>query len=124
MTLSHYLAALWGITIVTVSITLLIHPSRLDKLLKETANEADMFYGGIVTFVVGLGMVLVHNLWVADWRVSITLLGWLSILKGLDMLFLPKRMKKRWANTENKYWRFIFLFMSFLGLLLTYLAFS
>jgi hypothetical protein len=123
MTISNYLGQLWGITIVVVSFTLLINPDRLDKLVREMENEAAMFFGGIITLIIGVAMVLAHNIWVLDWRLSLTLLGWLSILKGLDILFLPKRMKKRWAKTENKHWRLIFLFLLILGLTLIYFGF-
>jgi VanZ family protein len=36
-------------------------------------------------------MVSFHNLWVADWRVVITIIGWLSILKGAIRILLPGR---------------------------------
>jgi len=124
MSISNYLAELWGITIVVVSLALLIDQKRLEKLFIGVENEVAMFFGGVVTLIIGLAMVLAHNLWVFDWRLSLTILGWLSIVKGIDILFLPKRMKKRWAKTENKYWRLIFLFLLFLGLTLTYFGFT
>jgi hypothetical protein len=123
MTISNYLGQLWGITIVVVSFSLLINPDRLEKLVREMENEAAMFFWGIITLVIGVAMVLAHNIWVIDWRLSLTLIGWLSILKGLNILFLPKPMKNRWAKTKNKYWRFIFLFLLILGLTLIYFGF-
>jgi hypothetical protein len=123
MTISNYLGQLWGITIVVVSFSLLLNPDRLEKLVREMENEAAMFFWGITTLIIGVAMVLAHNIWVLDWRLSLTLIGWLSILKGLNILFLPKPMKNRWANTKNKYWRLIFLFLLILGLTLIYFGF-
>ncbi len=124
MNLSKYLAELWGITIAVVSFVLLIKPKRLGRLFAEVENEAIMFFLGIVTFAIGLAMVLVHNLWVPDWRVAITILGWLTLFKGLDLLFLPERLKKRWPKMKNWLWLLIFTFLLLSGLVLTYLGFS
>ena len=124
MNASNYLAELWGITIVVVSLALLIKPKRLEKLFREVENEATMFFWGTFSLVVGIAMVLAHNLWVRDWRVIITILGWLSLIKGLDVLFLPERMRKRWAKMENRQWRPIFVFLLFIGLVITYLGFT
>ncbi len=68
-------------------------------------------------------MVLVHNLWVLDWRIAITILGWLTLFKGLDLLFLPERMQKRWPKMKNWLWLLIFTFLLLNGLVLTYLGF-
>ncbi len=124
MNISNYLAQLWGITIVVVSFVLLIKPILLKRLFADVENGAILFFLGIVTFATGLAMVLVHNLWVPDWRVSITILGWLTLLKGLDLLFLPERMKKRWPIMKNWQWLLIFTILLLSGLVLTYLGFT
>lgn len=124
MNLSNYLAEVWGITIVVVSLALLIKPKRLEKLFAEMEDEATMFLWGKVSLVIGIAMVLIHNLWVKDWRIIVTILGWLSLLKGLDVLFLPGHMRKRWAKMENRQWRLIFVFLLFIGLVITYLGFT
>jgi uncharacterized membrane protein len=123
MNLSNFLAELWGITIVVVSFALLINPKRLERLFAEVENEATMFFLGIVSLVIGITMVLVHNVWAPDWRVAITILGWLTLFKGLDILFLPECMKKRWPKMKNWLWLLIFTFLLFSGLVLAYLGF-
>ncbi|PIU88084.1 hypothetical protein COS64_04710 [archaeon CG06_land_8_20_14_3_00_37_11] len=124
MILSNYLAALWGITIFVVSLSLLVKQKVLGKLFAEMKNEAIMYFGGIFSLVVGIAMVLAHNVWVLNWQVIITILGWLSLLKGLDVLFLPKRMKTRWAKMEKKQWFIIFLSLLIFGLILIYFGFT
>ena len=124
MILSNYLAALWGITIFVVSLSLLVKQKVLGKLVAEMKNEAIMYFGGIFSLVVGIAMVLAHNVWVLNWQVIITILGWLSLLKGLDVLFLPKRMKTRWAKMEKKQWFIIFLSLLIFGLILIYFGFT
>ncbi len=83
-----------------------------------------MSFLGVVTLVIGLAMVLVHNVWVLDWRVAITILGWLTLLKGFDLLFFPERMKNRWPTMKNWLWVVIFGSMLLVGLVLSYLGFT
>ena len=37
----------------------------------------------------GIAIVSVHNLWTADWRVIITLIGWMAIIQGAARLVMP-----------------------------------
>jgi hypothetical protein len=43
----------------------------------------------LVLLVVGLLIVIYHNLWLANWVIIITLTGWLFIIKALIFLLLP-----------------------------------
>jgi hypothetical protein len=124
MNVSNFLAELWGITIIVVSFVFLISPKFLERLLVDTENKTTMFLWGITTLIIGLMMIVVHNVWTLDWRLVITILGWLTLLKGLDLLLLPKRMRRRWLNTENWQWKVIFVFLLLSGLLLTFLGFT
>jgi hypothetical protein len=35
-------------------------------------------------------IVVLHNLWVADLRVMVTILGWLAVASGVTMLLAPE----------------------------------
>ncbi len=122
--MSNYLAQLWGITIVAVSLAILAKPKLLEGLFTEAENKVTMFFWGVVTVAVGTAMVFTHNVWTPDWRVVITILGWLTLVKGLDILLLPKRMRKRWARVRNQQWRVIFTLLLLGGLVFIYLGFA
>jgi hypothetical protein len=47
---------------------------------------------GVLALVAGLAIVNAHSLWVADWRVIITILGWLAILRGAASLLVPMKV--------------------------------
>ena len=36
-------------------------------------------------------MVRVHNVWVADWRIIITLAGWFSVFGGIVRMLMPEQ---------------------------------
>jgi hypothetical protein len=46
--------------------------------------------GGLYALLVGLVIVVLHNLWVADLRVMVTILGWLAVASGVTMLLAPE----------------------------------
>ena len=43
----------------------------------------------LILLVVGLLIVIYHNLWLANWVIMITLIGWLFIIKALVLLLFP-----------------------------------
>ena len=122
MNTSDYLAEIWGIAFVLVSLVFLVKIELLEKLLELAENDAVMIFFGAVTLIAGVVMVCIHNLWVPDWRVIITVLGWLTLLKGLDQLLFAKHMQRRWSNMSSRRWRIIFVFLLIFGLTLVYLG--
>jgi len=123
--LSNYLAEVWGISIVAVSLALLIKPKYLKTLFAEVENEATMLFLGMVNLIIGVAMVLAHNVWARNWQVIITILGWISLVKGLSVLFLPEYMKKWVKKMENQQWLPIALvILVFVGLIITYFGFT
>lgn len=53
-------------------------------------NAALTYLTGFIAVTFGLLIIGYHNLWVADWRVLITIIGWLALIKGLIFIVLPK----------------------------------
>jgi hypothetical protein len=61
------------------------------EFAKAAARDKPLiFFAGAVLLVSSLAIVQTHNLWVADWRVIITLFGWLGVLGGIVRIFLPE----------------------------------
>jgi hypothetical protein len=62
-------------------------PKIAQELLK---NRSLVFFGGAMAVIFGLVIVILHNVWELDWKVIITLIGYLSLLKGIVRLFAPE----------------------------------
>jgi len=123
--LSNYLAEIWGISIVAVSLALLIKEKHLKRLFLSLETEDNLFSWGMISFVIGLATVLAHNIWVGSWQVAVTFLGWAALIKGLLLLFTPEFMKKYAKKIENQSWLpIVLVLMVFAGLALTYFAFT
>jgi uncharacterized membrane protein HdeD (DUF308 family) len=90
MSTSIFLAKLIGPILLVVGIGLILNAASYRSLADEfLKSPALIFLSGWLTMPAGLAIVLTHNVWAADWRVLITLLGWVGIVAGVIRLSLP-----------------------------------
>ena len=94
MNTSRSIARLMGPILLVIGIGmafgLMMEGAGYSNLIKEfIANRALIFLTGILALVAGVAIVNVHNVWVQDWRVIITILGWLLVLRGVMLLVFP-----------------------------------
>jgi hypothetical protein len=94
MTTSRYIARLMGPVLLVIGIGmvfgLMMEGPGYSSLMKEfIADRAVIFVTGILALLAGVAIVNAHNLWVQDWRVIVTVLGWLLVLRGVMLLVFP-----------------------------------
>jgi hypothetical protein len=90
MSASTLIARLAGPVFLVMGLGMLFEAETVRALSQEfLANRALIYFAGMLTLVAGLAIVNTHNLWVYDWRVIITVLGWLSVIGGVFRLLLP-----------------------------------
>ena len=68
------------------------YPEAYVGVLREINNQSATIILGMFALLAGLAIVNAHNLWVSDWRVIITILGWLAIARGALSLLFPNKM--------------------------------
>jgi len=89
---SIFLAQLIGPVCLVTGAALFINGVGLRALLFEFIDSpALIFLSGIITMVAGLAIVLHHNIWVADWRVLITIVGWMGTIGGAIRIAIPQQ---------------------------------
>ena len=94
MQTSIFIARLLGPVLLVAGIAMLINRKQLDAIVAEVLRSPLLLLLlGIIDFTVGLAIVLAHNLWVADWRLIITLLGWLLMVRGAVRMLIPEHAK-------------------------------
>ena len=94
METSVLIAKLVGPMMLVLGLFVAFNPARMRRIGREFLDsDALIFISGVITLPVGLAIVVTHNVWVADWRVLITLIGWIFILAGLARIALPAAMK-------------------------------
>lgn len=98
MDTSVYLARLLGPVLAVAGIGILISPNAYLAMAGGMMNDAALIYlATIMGLLGGLALLQAHNLWVADWRVIITLLGWLTVIESVVWLLFPSEMRRVWA---------------------------
>ena len=95
MQTSLYLAKLIGPTLIVIGIGMLINRDGYRDMAREFLGSRALIYlAGLFAFVPGLAMVLAHNVWAADWRVIITILGWLALIGGAFRILFPQEVTR------------------------------
>ena len=90
MSNSLFLARLIGPVMLVVGLAVFANPRGFRDMAEEfLASRALMFLSGLIIMPVGIAIVLTHNIWTADWRVAITVFGWLCAIGGALRLFGP-----------------------------------
>ncbi len=98
MNISLSLARLIGPFLLVLFSSLLINRKQALLWMREgVKNRVLIIFSGVVSFLIGEYIVSVHNLWVSDWRVVVTLVAWIVLLKGVVRMVFPERFAS-WVN--------------------------
>jgi hypothetical protein len=88
---SIFIARLVGPALAWVGLAILLRPQAFRLVLQSfMASPATLYLTGFLALIGSLALVLVHNLWVADWRVVVTVLGWVGVVKGAAIIMRPE----------------------------------
>jgi hypothetical protein len=124
MDTANLLANIWGISLVIIPLSLLVDPKQVKNLFTAMEKETNVYICGVVSFILGVITVLLNNIWAADWRVIITLIGWIAILRGLFGMFWTQGATKLCSKAKDKGWiQYIILGVLILGLIFIYFGF-
>lgn len=97
--------------------------------VKELANLIDssafMLFGGFMAIVLGSLVLHHHSEWSSDWTISITLIGWIALLKGIALLVFPAKFQSLKDNllSEKYLSKVILPLCLLLGLFFAYFGF-
>ena len=94
MEISIYLAKFWGSLFMILGL-LSVCAKLLGRIIEYTEDKTVTISTGYITFLLGLITVVLHNIWVKDWRVAITILGWITLFKGIEKIGFPERVNKK-----------------------------
>lgn len=91
MDTSKFLAKVLGGYLIIVSTAMIVNMPQFITNVNNLINNAGlMLVSGFFTLIIGLLMVMSHNVWQWNWRVIITIFGWLALLKGASLVIYPQ----------------------------------
>ena len=125
MELSIFLAKAWGLFIVVQYLGVLMNIKQQKMILSKIENNLTLQMSGVIALGIGIAQVLGHNIWVFNWIGLITLLGWISFIKGLMILIVPGYMVKSGKKFSEGNWHTLTMVIVFiLGIYLLYAGFT
>lgn len=83
----------------------------IDNFMKHPALR---YLGGMVALFMGLIILQFHNVWACNWALIITIMGWLSLIKGAVLIIFPGAFGK----VCEAYHESTFLLMVHVGIVL------
>ena len=124
MELSVYLARVWGLGSVLTCAGLLLNQTSFISMMEHLqADSMSILIAGILALGIGVAQVAGFNSWTADYRGLITFFGWVSLLKGIAIIFVPGYMvafahafmKEGWYMTLLGLWLIVGVYLCYAG---------
>ncbi len=126
MELSLFLAKVIGLFLVLAAATLLVNRKNVDLLFNLYSRPAAVYLTGFLETVLGIVLILVNNVWVLDFRIIITLIGWILLVRGIGRILFPSRvihMLKKFKKMQSIITPLL-IFVFLVGAYLAYMGFT
>jgi putative exporter of polyketide antibiotics len=123
---TRFLSRLIGLYCLIAALAMASHrETTLGIVASLVHDEPLLFIVGILTLLGGLAWILAHNKWTGgSYAVLITILGWLTLLKGVLELSLPHGEAPAFFLGTLHYARLFYLYMGFSALIGAYLCYG
>ena len=120
-----FLSRLIGLYMILVALAMAAHKqATVETITALVHNSPLVFVTGILGVVTGLTIILGHNVWSGGaLPVVVTLVGWVTLVKGALLLFLSPEAESRFFLAGMHYEQLFYVYVAFallLGVYLTY----
>lgn len=86
------IAIMLGILFTTVGLGMMLNTKFYIKIVEDLNKHPVLLYtGGLLSLLLGFALLSVESTWQKDWTSMITVLGWLSVIKGIFIVLFPER---------------------------------
>jgi hypothetical protein len=124
-----FLSKFIGLYLTLISLAMAAHKqAALESMTTLIQTPAMLFVVGVIAMAAGLAMVLSHNVWSGGvLPIIVTLTGWLMLVKGSLLLFLPPNAASVFFLAGLHYEQLFNLYVAIalvLGIYLTYGGFK
>jgi len=84
------LAQIIGPTIAAAAIGFFLHPKFYKKIMDDFKKHQGLtYFAGIFIMIIGIAVILKHNIWELNAAGLITLFAWGAAIKGATFLIIP-----------------------------------
>ena len=118
MDVSVFLAKFWGWYLILFFVVLSFNPKRIKQVFNNLKDEKFLIISSFIAIIIGLLNILFHNIWESNWKLIITLIGWISMFIGLALFIIPK-ITVAWLQVSNiKFVQVLYMLLLLVGLYL------
>jgi hypothetical protein len=90
MDVSILLAKFWGWYLILFFVILTFNPVRIKQIFEDLRDEKFLILSSLIAVIIGLLNISFHNIWEPNYKLIITLIGWMSLFIGLALFIIPK----------------------------------
>lgn len=124
MATSILIAKIMAVLYLSYGLGFLFNKSYYKKEMAKVFDEPGfMILGGIMALVFGMLIIHFHNIWVWDWTVVITIIGWLATVKGVMLILAPNAFNWFKPMFRAKSLDYLAVLMLVIGLIFGYWGF-
>jgi len=120
--ITSFFAKFWGAFFIVFG-SLSIITGQLGRTIDMTKDRAFVISTGYTSFLMGLVTAILHNVWVWDWPVVISVLGWSTMIKGITKIGWPDTIHKQAQRFKKNQWVSA-VFLVLLGAWLLWMGFQ
>jgi len=85
------IARLVGPLFVAIGLGILLNASFYAGAIVEAVHSPTLVYlSGIASLLAGLAILNAYRAWTANWRIIVTVLGWVLVVAGVIRIVLPR----------------------------------
>ncbi len=90
MDLTLLLTKIFGVYLLVAGLSGLFYADRMQKAMAEmTRSYLLPYFDGAIALLLGLLVVLHHNMWNTGAEIIVSLFGWVALVEGIALMLLP-----------------------------------
>jgi hypothetical protein len=124
MDISIFLATFWGWYFIIFFLILSFNPKRTKQIFNDLRDEKFLILTSLIYIIIGLLNILFHNFWEPNWKLIITLIGWVSLSIGISLFILPRLTVICLEFMNIKFVQAIYILLFFIGVFLLNTAYG
>ena len=117
------LAKIFGLYFIALGLAFILNPDHFKGMYQQVRKDENfLLIGGVFALLIGIVIISIHNIWIFNWSVILTILGWWSLIKGFALLAYPGTIKyfSFIDNRSRVFYRLTGLVYTVFGLFLSY----
>jgi hypothetical protein len=107
MDYSIFFIKFYGYFCFLMAAALLLSKDGRETMLSASKDKSFVVLTGFISLLMGLPVIILHNIWTADVLGFITFVGWMSVLKGVVRIAKPSFVVQKMENytgASSKIW--------------------